>query len=297
MKKSKTNKVLKVIRKKLHHHIKLTFVPHKLNQYRPHLVRRYGLLLLVLLVGGTQIYYSVNKDRSILGAKSSLTTASLLSKSNHERAARNLPPLQIDKKLTEAATLKAKNMLDQQYWAHTAPDGTEPWDWFAKAGYNYAYAGENLAKDFTSADSATTAWMASPTHRANILEKNYSDVGFAVANGELDGKPTTLVVAMYGKTATAGVAGEQKVEEAPQAYSLGFLTRLGIAIQSMTPATIGAMSVILVAAFVASAAHLYRHRLPKHLRQSWYRHHGAYKTAGMMSFAILIISLYSGGQI
>jgi len=54
---------------------------------------------------------------------------------------------------------------------------------------------------------------------------------------------------------------------------------------------------IALAAGVALAAHAYRRKLPKTLRQSWYRHHGLYKAAGMMSLGVMVIFLSGGGQI
>jgi hypothetical protein len=74
------------------------------------------------------------------------------------------------------------------------------------SGYPYKYAGENLAKDFDTSAGAVQGWMNSPGHRANILNANYTDVGFAVQNGTLVGGQTTLVVAHYGQTAGVAVA-------------------------------------------------------------------------------------------
>jgi hypothetical protein len=77
------------------------------------------------------------------------------------------------------------------------------------AGYQYEYAGENLAKNFLFSDGVVTAWMNSPTHRDNILKREYTEVGYAIVNGTLNGEQTTLVVQMFGKPASSNIANNQ----------------------------------------------------------------------------------------
>lgn len=300
-KKKVTKKVVK-LKKQVNRHLKMTFVPHKANQYRPHLIRRYGLGVVLVIVIGLQVGYNFSTAGRILGAKQTISTADLLADTNTQRVSHNLPALQLSSDLSQAAFLKGQDMFAHQYWAHVSPDGTTPWHWFEVVGYNYSYAGENLAKDFTTADAATTAWMASTEHRANILDTNYTQVGFAVVDGTLKGKPTTLIVALFGEPVTtlASVAGAQTggpMTEAPTTHNIGIITRFGMAIQSITPAALGAIVLILLVIAVALAAHMYRAKLPKVLRQSWYRHHGIIKATGMASLCLVVIFLYSGGQI
>lgn len=277
------------------------FIPHAANQYRPHLIRRYGLIVLLVLVAGIQAGYNVSATGSVLGIKTPITTPELLADTNKERGNSGLRPLKMNARLTEAAQLKARDMVRQQYWAHVAPDGTTPWLWLAKAGYSYASAGENLAKNFTSSEATVTAWMASPEHRDNILSTQYDEVGFAVIDGVLNDKPTTLIVALYGQpTDAAAVAGAQtssRQEVAATDGTIGIMTRLAIGLESMTPAALGSIFLMLVAVIVAFLAHGYRNKLPKQLRESWYRHHGIMKVGGMVSLVVIVIVLYGGGQI
>jgi hypothetical protein len=101
--------------------------------------------------------------------------------------------------LSDAARRKASDMLEKNYWAHFAPDGsTSPWGFIRQAGYNYQFAGENLAKGFTDSSSVVTAWMNSETHRANILSEKYKEIGFAIVPGTLQGEETVLIVQMFG---------------------------------------------------------------------------------------------------
>ncbi len=67
------------------------------------------------------------------------------------------------------------------------------------SGYQYEFAGENLAKNFIFSQAVVDAWMASPSHRENILRNDYTEVGYAIVNGVLNGEETTLVVQMFGK--------------------------------------------------------------------------------------------------
>jgi len=81
-----------------------------------------------------------------------------------QRVSVGLLPLEANATLAQAAQAKAADMLNNNYWAHVSPDGTQPWSFFVNAGYSYRYAGENLARDFTNPASAVDAWMASPTN-------------------------------------------------------------------------------------------------------------------------------------
>jgi hypothetical protein len=101
-------------------------------------------------------------------------------------------------------------MFKNNYWAHVSPTGTEPWDFILAEDYDYSYAGENLAKNFNSSKEVVTAWYNSPSHKENLLNKNYTEMGFAVVNGTLDGYKTTLVVQMFGKPrSTASVSAAE----------------------------------------------------------------------------------------
>lgn len=301
--KKKINKKVVRLKKRVNRRIKLTLFPHKANQYRPHIIRRYGLAVVLLLVISMQVGYNVAITGRILGVKESISTQSLLSDTNEQRAEHNLPALAMDAQLSQAAFLKAQDMFKEQYWAHVSPSGTTPWHWFGEAGYNYSYAGENLAKNFTTADAATVAWMASAEHRANILDTHYTQVGFAVVDGTIDGKPTSLIVALYGEpaaaVATAGVAGVQapRVEAASAGGAMSLMTRFGVALQSITPAALSSMILILAVTGIALLAHTYRKKLPTSMKRTWYRHHGMIKAGGMLSLCLMVVFLYSGGQI
>jgi len=290
---------IRTMKTRVHKRVRLAVVPHRANQYRPHVVRRYGIVAILVAIIALQGGYNSISHGNVLGVEAQITPSGLLAATNQARADQHEKPLVMNAELNKAAELKVKNMFDKQYWAHTAPDGTTPWHWFGVAGYHYDSAGENLAKDFTTDSSTVAAWMASPSHRANILNASYQDVGFAVMDSELDGHPTTLIVALYGAPETVAVQGATVSRDTSSVNEpMSLMARLGVGLQSMTPAAVGSVIVLLVATIVALAAHVYRKKLPAHLRRSWYRHHGIYKAIGFASIALIIIFAYgSAGQI
>jgi uncharacterized protein YkwD len=123
-----------------------------------------------------------------------LTSAEILSLVNTDRAKHGLSALESNPTLDLAALAKAEDMVSRNYFAHVGPDGTDPWYWFKILGYNYTYAGENLAEGYNDAFDLENSWMASPTHRANILSPFYSEVGVAVVSrGD-----TNIIVQLFG---------------------------------------------------------------------------------------------------
>lgn len=289
---------------KLYHHAKHLLVPHRANQYRPHLIRISGLTVVVALALVIQLSYGfISKGRvEVLGRVSDISVSGLLSDTNNERKQAGLASLTLNEQLNEAAFLKAKDMFANNYWAHVSPAGVTPWKWLANVNYSYDVAGENLAKNYASADATVSAWMASPTHRANVLGAKYKDVGFAVVEDVLNGRETTIVVAYYGRVANDGAVAaandEKNLYAPPVTNSIGNpLTYFGSAIQSLSPATVGVIMLLMIVGVVAALAHSYRDKLPKSIRKSWRLHHGAYKVAGTAVAVIMIILSTGGGQI
>lgn len=288
------------------HHLRHALVPHKGNRYRPHLVRFHGVTAVLLLVVLMQIVYGfISYGRfEVLGRVSDISSAELLTDTNRERQAASLDALTVNPKLNDAAFAKAQDMIKNDYWAHVSPGGVTPWTWLGNAGYNYTVAGENLAKNYPDAQSTVNAWMNSQTHRDNILNGNYREVGFAVVDGSLNGRNTTLVVAFYGTSAgEVAVAGAEDAKSpvvfaAPVGGGSGNpLVYFGTALQSLSPATLGALVLLALVAGVAVVAHRYRSKLPVAWRRSWRLHHGMYTFAVMVGMALVIVLGTGGGQI
>ncbi len=143
-------------------------------------------------------YHVTTGMPSVLSYADNINVLDLLNDTNRIRQERGISNLKMNAQLSRAAEAKAQDMLEKDYWAHTSPDGKEPWDFIISSGYDYLYAGENLAVDFNNSDSVVEAWYDSPSHRENLLNDKYTEIGFAVVNGELEGRETTLVVQMFG---------------------------------------------------------------------------------------------------
>ena len=187
--------------KKLKHRV----LPHPQKKQRATLLQSKAVFLYSL---GVLFVFSFFRQvptvlPGILGYASNITVSDLLKYTNQRRDSAGVGDLTINPKLTEAAQKKATHMFSKNYWAHVAPDGTEPWSFILGESYDYLYAGENLAKNFNDSKDVVEAWYKSPSHKENLISDKYTDVGFAVVNGVLDGYETTLVVQMFGKTRNA----------------------------------------------------------------------------------------------
>ncbi len=128
----------------------------------------------------------------------SFNSSEIISLTNNERSNLGLDKLQENALLNQAALLKAQDMFSNQYFAHTSPAGINSWYWFDKVNYNYHFAGENLAINFTDSRDTVDAWMASPTHKANIINQNYAEIGVAVVSGNFEGHYAYIVVQEFG---------------------------------------------------------------------------------------------------
>lgn len=120
-----------------------------------------------------------NEEIRTLNDKLTFLPESLLELTNVKRIEAGLRPLLINEKLNESARLKAEDMVNNSYWSHNAPDGTEPWVFFDKVKYGYSWAGENLAKGYSTGSAMVAGWMISPLHKDNLLSTKYREVGFA----------------------------------------------------------------------------------------------------------------------
>jgi len=286
-------KVARVTKKVTKH----SLVAGEYNNYRPWLIRRYGLAVLLTLVLALQFVQGLSFNGRILGEQADVSKAQLLAYTNEARGAEGFDALTLNDKLAKAAELKAEDMFRDQYWAHTAPDGTKPWAWLGEADYKYERAGENLAKGFNNAGAVVTAWMDSPTHRENVLG-DYTEVGFAVVDGLLLGKSTTLVVALYGKPSESNVvlASENMVLGMSE-QTEPFLAMLKRGWMAATPSLIFVLSMLALASVVAMYAHANRKKLPREMVKGWYKYHGVVKLLFICVLAIGAVASFGGGMI
>jgi uncharacterized protein YkwD len=202
------------------------FIPKESNNHRAKVLHHTNIFLtIVFLLLSTFFIQKIKATYpSVLGIQADISSDQLLSLTNTERQNAGVGNLVINDKLAQAASAKADDMFAYDYWAHNSPSGKTPWVFIKSAGYEYVYAGENLARGFTTAGDVIKAWMASPDHRANMLSSNYRDVGFSVKLGKLNGEDTVLVVEEFGNlympiaknTKTQDIAAAKSENPVPQ---------------------------------------------------------------------------------
>jgi len=178
------------------------FIPHKDTHQKAKLISWEGLVIYILIFILLQVGFSIigYSKPGILGISANIDQKKLIELTNKERGKQGLQPVSENEALDKAAALKAQNMFAENYWAHFSPSGKTPWDFILGSGYKFTFAGENLAKNFYSSDDVVSAWMASQTHKDNLLNPKYQNIGIAVVDGVLNGQKTTLIVQMFGTT-------------------------------------------------------------------------------------------------
>lgn len=193
-------------------HLKDFFIPHEGNNHKPKSLHTkslitYVVVAIIIKAFGTGFLFVAYPTT---GEMARIVGSEIIELVNSERKENGLPPLRSNTILTEAALKKGMDMLSRNYFAHDTPDGQKPWAWIDKSRYDYVYAGENLAMDFTSAELIHRAFMASQKHKKNILNHEYLDIGIAIVTGEFEGRETELLVQFFGTTRQDAVALERQ---------------------------------------------------------------------------------------
>lgn len=197
--------------------IKYFFVPCEGNDYRPDVLERLsmgimlGLVLLSFTMANLQAILWISSDWLV----STILPAVIVDLTNEEREGGSLISLTRNPLLDEAARLKAEDMAKNAYFSHYSPDGISPWHWFSEVSYDFVSAGENLAVHFTESEDVVDAWMESPAHKANIMGGQYQEIGVGTAKGEYKGRPTIFVVQLFGTQKAPLVTSRAEMSEEP----------------------------------------------------------------------------------
>lgn len=188
------------------------FFPHPHNNHKAKILWPRSIVILIglFIMGRSIVDITVGLLPGVLGYASQIDPAKVIEITNSERLNAGLEIVRPNEELNQAALAKAADMFANNYWAHVSPKGTEPWSFISSSGYKYQHAGENLARDFSNPRDIVAAWMASPTHKKNLLDTRYKDIGIAVMDGYLNGVETTIVVQMFGtpQTSVARIASD-----------------------------------------------------------------------------------------
>lgn len=188
--------------------IKNWFLPTKENNFQPGVLSDRAISVFILLFLLVKVIFSFNL---ILVKQSSLfadiSAQRIITLTNEVRQQYGLPPVHEDLLLNKAAQEKAQDMFKNKYFGHFSPTNVSPWHWIDKSGYDYYYAGENLAMNFLDTEEVIKGWLNSPSHRDNLLNKDYKDMGIAVVSGDFnnEGINRILVVQMFGSKAKPSI--------------------------------------------------------------------------------------------
>lgn len=98
-----------------------------------------------------------------------------LDATNQQRSAAGLSALKWDSGLAQCASIRAVEATES--WSHVRPNGSSWYTVNSQLQY-----GENLAKNYQSGEDVVFGWMASPSHRENLLASDYKTIGIAVYN-------------------------------------------------------------------------------------------------------------------
>lgn len=185
------------------------------NKYYNPISQKLKLSLLGMLIG---IFLLPN-----LAYLAAITPENLIELTNRERQDAGLNSLTANQLLTQAALAKSKTILESQTFKHNINDKKFS-SWIRDAGYNYSYAGENLAIDFVTSEGVMEAWKNSYLHKKNILSPYYREVGIAAINGKFQGQDTTVVVQIFGSPAISSVQTlPQNIEDNNLYSNINFL--------------------------------------------------------------------------
>ncbi|MBU2579890.1 CAP domain-containing protein [Patescibacteria group bacterium] len=198
------------------------FIPNKGNSHKPRILRWKVALVILSFILFVEVCFLVQVLWFIPQGNffASVAPMAIEGFTNQNRLSNNLESLKTNSLLEKAAQLKAEDMATKGYFAHTSPEeGLTPWYWLDKVGYEYVLAGENLAINFVDSQDAINAWMNSPTHKANILNNNFVEIGVGAAKEIYEGKETIFIVQLFGRpvtmTAQSVAVAQEKKQSVP----------------------------------------------------------------------------------
>ncbi|MFF4546930.1 CAP domain-containing protein [Streptomyces sp. NPDC001406] len=140
-------------------------------------------------------YWTALWARPLAAGDLDRTCAEVVELTNAQRRRADLPPLAVDPLLTTAAQAHSADMVARDFYSHTAPEGSQPWDRAAAAGSARRTIGENIACGQRSPAEVVDGWMNSPRHRANILKPGFTHIGVGFAGG---GRAGTYWTQLFG---------------------------------------------------------------------------------------------------
>jgi uncharacterized protein YkwD len=167
------------------------------------------LTVAIALIGALST--AATASPATVSQRASLTSleSGVLAQLNHIRTQHHLVPLRLSTRLNAAADSHSREMGVDGYFEHSSHDGTAFWRrisrWYGSAGYGMWSVGENLLWSSPDVDPAAALklWMASPEHRANILNAGWREIGVSAvhvadAPGTFHDLPVTIITTDFG---------------------------------------------------------------------------------------------------
>ena len=136
---------------------------------------------------------------------SPIASDNIINLTNQTRKQNKLNVLSVSPELTRAASDKARDMVEKNYWSHQTKEGFPFWIFVKQENYHYQIIGENLAADFKTSEGVMNGWYHSQAHQQNMLNPNYQNIGV--------GTYQNIVVAYYGKPAPESILSTSKVSQ------------------------------------------------------------------------------------
>src|SRR3954453_5583611 len=168
----------------------------------------FPFLLLTTVVAGAGPASAATVCASADGPTAQTSTVTLANSAlclgNQDPTPRGLRPLKANKRLGKAAAGHARDMNARGYFSHDTAGGGTFVDRIRKAGYMPGRASPALGEDLAWGSGSlgtpreiVASWMASPGHRANILDRAFREAGMGVAFGDPGAGMDGVTYALY----------------------------------------------------------------------------------------------------
>lgn len=125
-----------------------------------------------------------------------------------------------DQTLDKIAEKRVDDMFAKTYFEHIFPSGDDVSKEADSLGYAYIVIGENIALgNFESSKSLVDAWMNSPTHRENILNKNFTNIGVSTKTGTYNGQKVSISAQIFSKPLSACISPSGTIKSQLDLYN------------------------------------------------------------------------------
>lgn len=149
-----------------------------------------AISIILALSGGISAYFltRTSHTETVESTTQLITVIDLFNEVNVQRRIANVPELTLDPVLNKSSCQRASVVASK--WSH---DGYKEVIW-PLVGKNTTVIGENLSRTTGTDNDVVAGWMGSTTHKENILNQNYTQVGYCITTAQT---PYTTVVVQH----------------------------------------------------------------------------------------------------